>query len=241
MKIKIEQKDFRFEFEALNQFSESLAHKAVSAFYKLINDTSEDTEHVFTKSNCSQTQTQSIQPERPAFRDRLPNNVVDITDLTIKQAVTESALVRCPECGQAHCIAVHDNGHIYFMARQYDKNEFCIIAEFNEEIQGEKDAFVAMCCKDDTDRKAYFSDIRKVEVLPDVDFGVQNTTELFCPVCCKSHPFSEWKNAFDEPLTFFETEHLCDACGGEMLPQMAKGYSYQKCEVCGHTCDYVGE
>lgn len=239
MKIKLEQDDIKLIFEAEGRVSSSVSHKVVDNFYSLLNDLS-------TKK-CSDSDENKSVPEpvqvvpqvaveRPAFRDRLPNNVVDIKDLTVKQAVTESALVRCPNCGQAHCLAVHDNGHIYFMARQYATNEFSIIAEFNE--QSEKDKFMQMCCNEDTNRKAYYEDIQQAKTLPDIDFGVQNDTEIFCPVCCKSHSFQDWKKAFDEPLTFFETELLCDACGGEMLPKMVKGKSYQECDKCGHRTEY---
>jgi predicted RNA-binding Zn-ribbon protein involved in translation (DUF1610 family) len=42
-----------------------------------------------------------------------------------------------------------------------------------------------------------------------------------------------WKKAFDEPLTFFETEHLCDACGGEKLEKLVKKTKMYQCDKCG--------
>lgn len=173
--------------------------------------------------------------ERPAFRDRLPNSVVDVKDLTIEKAVTENALVRCPKCGQAHCLAVPSNNHIYLMRRDYSKNEFGIIAEFSSLESSE---FVNACCKPDTNRNAYFNDLQGFTFVDNADFTVDNDTEIFCPVCCKSDDFREWKKAFNTPLEFFETEHLCDACGGEMLPKMVKGKPYQECDKCKHTTEY---
>lgn len=187
-----------------------------------------------------ETTVQTKQEERPTFRKRLPNNVVDVKDLSIKQAVTEQALVRCPHCGQSHVLAVHSNNHVYMMRKFYsvimstDKNastdEFRIIAEFDSLNNTE---LINMCCKEDTDRKAYWEDIQSIKMIDDKDFAVDNDTEIFCPVCCTSDKFEEWKNAYQNPLDYFETEHLCDACGGEKLEQVVKGTKYHECDKCG--------
>lgn len=177
-------------------------------------------------------------PDTPLIRPRIPNNVVDIKDLDIKQAVTEEALVRCPHCGQAHCLAVNAGNKIYVLERDFNKDEFNIIAEFDSLTS---DGFIGMCCTADTDRKAYFEDLQSVGVLSYEDFAANNETEVFCPVCCSSHSFMEWKDAYDNPLKYFETEHLCDACGGEKVEKLVKNKKKYVCEKCGLTTDFKEE
>ena len=172
----------------------------------------------------------AVAQERPAFRDRLPNNLVDIKDLTVKQAVTENALVRCPECGQAHAIIVKSGSAMFLMRKDYDKNEFVVISEFDADQQ---ETLLGVCCNEGTDRAAYFTDLQSFKEMPGRDFTVNNETELFCPVCQKSNAFIDWKEAYDNPLSRFETEHLCDACGGEVVEKVVKGHTYTKCESCG--------
>lgn len=168
--------------------------------------------------------------ERPAFRDRLPNNVVDVKDLTVKQAVTENALVRCPECGQAHAIIVKSGVTMYLMRKDYDKNEFIVIAELPAD---DAKALMGVCWTETTSRLDYFNDLQVFKEKSSDDFAVNNETEIFCPVCQKSNAFIDWKQAFDAPLTYFETEHLCDACGGEVVEKVVKGNAYSHCENCG--------
>ena len=178
-----------------------------------------------------------IQPARDEFkiRERIPNNIVDIKDLDIKQAVTEKALVRCPKCGQAHCLAVNSGNKIYVMERDFDKDDFHIIAEFDSLTSN---GFVGMCCKPDTDKMAYFNDLQSLPIISFEDFAANNDTEVFCPVCCESDTFFNWKNAYEQPLAYFETEHLCDVCGGETVTKMIKKQKKNKCEVCGYETPY---
>lgn len=181
-----------------------------------------------------------VTPERDThiIRPRIPNNIVDIKDLTIENAVTENALVRCPHCGQAHALAVTSNNRIYMMRRNYAKNEFGIIVDF-ESLDSK--AFMNMCCKPETNRKLYFEDLQKMTFMTDTDFAVTNETEVFCPVCCQSSTFIEWKEAYENPLQFFETEHLCDACGGEKVEKLIKNHKVYQCDACGLQSDFKEE
>lgn len=179
------------------------------------------------------------QPERPAFRDRLPNsNTVDVLDLNIKEAVTEEALVRCPHCGQAHCLAISSGSRIYFMERDFHKNEFGIIAKFDSlTSQG----FLSMCCKADTDKLLYFNDLQDAALITQEDFAATDETEIFCPVCHQSESFYEWKNAYTNPLIYFETEHLCDVCGGEKIEKIIKLKKVYVCDSCGYQTEHEEE
>lgn len=180
-------------------------------------------------------------PKRDEFkvRDRLPNNVVDIKDLNIKQAVTEQALVRCPKCGQSHVLAMKSGNCIYIMRKFYSytkgNDEFRNILELDST---QTDELFSMSCTPDTDKRAYFEDIQNVPMIDDKDFTVTNDTEIFCPVCCESDTFLNWKDAYENPLEYFETEHLCDACGGETITKMIKKNKVNKCEKCGHETPY---
>jgi len=175
------------------------------------------------------------------IRPRIPNNLVDVKDLTVKQAVTEQALVRCPNCGQSHVLAVNAGNRIYMMRKFYSltgNDEFRIIAEFDSLTSQD---LVNMCCKPETDRKAYFEDIQKVKMIDDKDFAVNNETEVFCPVCCQSDTFFKWKSAYENPLNYFETECICDACGGEKLEKIVKNHKVYQCDKCGLQTDFKEE
>lgn len=172
------------------------------------------------------------------IRERIPNKVIDVKDLNVKQAITEKALVRCPICGQAHCLAVNSGNKIYVMERDFNKDDFNIIAEFDSLTS---DGFVNMCCKPETNKLDYFNDLQSVQIINYDDFAVDNNTEVFCPVCCNSSSFLDWKKAYDEPLSIFETEHLCDVCGGETITKVIKKQKVNKCEKCGYETKYKEE
>lgn len=172
------------------------------------------------------------------IRERIPNNVVDVHTLDVKQAVTEKALVRCPHCGQAHCLAVNAGSKVYLMAKDFKENDFNIIAEFDSLTSQD---FADVCCNPDTDRLAYFQDLQNADTVNDSDFAVNNDSEIFCPVCCESDTFLNWKKAYETPLEFFETEHLCDVCGGETVAKMVKKDKINKCEKCGYETPYKEE
>lgn len=193
---------------------------------------------VITKPPVQQSTPAITKTESPLIRPRIPNNVIDINDLTIEKAVTENALVRCPNCGQAHCLAVPSGNQIYLMRRDFKDNEFGIIAEFDS-LTGQD--FVNVCCKPETNRKAYYEDLQTMSFLYNTDFTVDNNTEIFCPVCCVSSTFNLWKDAFEHPLDYFETEHLCDACGGEKFEKLLKKKKIYECESCGLQTDFKEE
>lgn len=189
-----------------------------------------DTLDLVNKALSKEPAPVTAKQESPLIRPRIPNNIVDVKDLTIEKAVTENALVRCPSCGQAHCLVVPTGNRFYMMRRDFKDNEFGIIAEFDSLNQKE---FINMCCPDESVRQAYYHDLQCIPFQYNTDFAVNNDTEIFCPVCCKSSTFNFWKEAFEHPLEYFETEHLCDACGGEKLEKVVKGKKLQYCDACG--------
>lgn len=170
-------------------------------------------------------------PPRDSFgiRERLPNNLVDVKDLNVQQAVTENALVRCPACGQAHALVVHSDNAMFLMRKDYLKNEFGIVQEF--ECPPDQ-TFVQNCRQEKEFELDYFYRLQDMPLQPDVDFAVNNDTEVFCPVCQKSHPFMNWKEAWDTPLHYFEHEDICEACGGELLTNVSKNDQVKQCNTC---------
>ena len=243
-KVKLETKHIKISLSSAKESINSLVESA-SSLYNNCCGHQEVPSMIFNKETIEE-HIKEVQKEPavlsanefPIIRKRLPNNVVDIKDLTIKQAIKENALVRCPHCGQAHCLAVASGSKVYFMERQYSKNEFGIISEFDS--LGSKD-FVNMCCKEDTDKHLYFNDLQELKTLTDKDFAVNNETEIFCPVCHESNTFETWKDAFENPLNYFETEHLCDACGGEKLEKLIKKKKVYACDSCGLISDFKEE
>ena len=243
-KVKLETKHIKISLSSAKESINSLVESA-SSLYNNCCGHQEVSSMIFNKETIEE-HIKEVQKEPavlsanefPTIRKRLPNNVVDIKDLTVKQAVKENALVRCPHCGQAHCLAVASGSKVYFMERQYSKNEFGIISEFDS--LGSKD-FVNMCCKEDTDKHLYFDDLQALKPLDDKDFAVNNNTEIFCPVCHESDTFEAWKDAFENPLNYFETEHLCDACGGEKLEKLIKKKKVYACDSCGLVSDFKEE
>lgn len=178
-------------------------------------------------------------PERPLVRDRLPNtSVIDPATLDVKKAVTEKALVRCPHCGQAHCLAINSGAKIYFMERDFNKNDFGIIAKFDSLTSK---GFLGMCCKPETDKLLYFNDLQDAALITQEDFAAIDSTQVFCPVCCQSDSFFAWKNAYINPLTYFETEHLCDVCGGEKIEKIINKKNVHICESCGYQTEKTKE
>lgn len=236
MMLVFEKDDYKLIFTTEKELTESQTEDVLHHMNKAISElTSND---IPAKENTTELikpkvelpKSAPVTPERPAFRDRLPNNVVDVKELTITQAVTENALVRCPECGQAHAIVVKSGNTMHLMRKDYVKNEFITISHIDA---SDASALAGVCCKEDTDRLDYFIDLQGFNELESEDFAVNNETEILCPVCNKSNTFIHWKEAFDMPLSRFETEHLCDACGGEVVEKLVKGKACTHCEKCG--------
>jgi predicted RNA-binding Zn-ribbon protein involved in translation (DUF1610 family) len=53
-------------------------------------------------------------------------------------------------------------------------------------------------------------------------------------------PIETFLTAYENPIAFFEYDHICDVCGGEMLFDInqANDKNTLKCEDCGYTKDW---
>ncbi len=235
MKLSIQQGNTTFSLELDSNYSSNDKDtiKDLIAFIS---------KEIFGYKESTPTITQAIQKslpkERTTFRirDRLPNYVVNLEDLTIKQAVTKSALVRCPHCGQAHAIMLSDNHMMYVMRRNFGTNEFETVASFDEtDSKQVMDDYIASDTTPES-KLTFFLKLQQLFPQENKDFGVDNDTEIFCPVCCRSDSFYNWKDAYENKQKYFEHQYVCNVCGGECDIDMSRqenGKDLVICEDCG--------
>lgn len=183
----------------------------------------------------TQGKTKDKEEDRPVVRDRLPNQI-DLSELEIKKAVTTEPMIRCPHCGQASKAIVHISATENYLLRKTNKNgkdTFETIAQLDS-----IEAIDNICKPENANILDYHSDIAKIKVpakLKNTDLNVSNETILQCPVCRDKNKFSDWVNAFKNPLDFgFETDCLCDVCGHEAVAAIDKDKNKViRCEDCG--------
>lgn len=204
------------------EFSSEEAVSAVEALYNLISGK----ESIAQSPKIISNKDVQKNPDNDfSIRDRLPNNAVDVASLDIKQAVTENTLVRCPHCGQAHCLIIYANGIYNMMRKNYDKKEFEIVCELEEsELEN------ALCPLDR--QKEYFDDLQEMVSVFVKDFVADNETQILCPVCRERDTFIRWKDAYENPLSYSEYDSICDVCGGEVSVKISKGHKVNVCNTC---------
>lgn len=174
--------------------------------------------------------------DRPIVRDRIPNQI-DLSELEIKKAVTEEPMIRCPHCGQASKVIVCLNDTENYLLRKVIKDkkktfETVMLLEDQDAVNG-------ICMPENANVLDYHSDIMKIKQskkLKGTDLNVANDTVLLCPCCKEKNRFSKWVDAFKNPLEFgFETENLCDICGGEAVKAIDENkHEIIQCESCGN-------
>ena len=171
--------------------------------------------------------------DRPAIRDRLPNEI-DLSELKISKIGTEHSMIRCPKCGQSSfAIVVIKMDESYYVARRMNKEnkeEFSVILKLND-VKEIKE----ICKPKNANIIDYFNDISKIHMKDNVDLNVNSDTLIRCPICMHEDSFQHWSDAFKYPLEFsFETETLCDLCGHEAVEVIRKdGAKEIQCEDCG--------
>lgn len=227
MKIRIKTKDVSFSVDGFNGSMQEI----VDLYKEISSNTTGIYEKQYVESHTEKKQyeTSVITEEKSPIRDRLPNNIIDIKDLDVQKAMTENVLVRCPHCGQACAIIVKDKYKLFLMKRDFEANEFVIIAEAEE---SELPILIAK----DGGAKKYYDSIYDKKVINSSDFAVNDDTEIFCPICHESNDFYKWKDAFSNPWKFFEHERICNICGGELSSVIdSKNSNLMVCDKCGKT------
>ncbi len=238
MKLSIQQGDMKFSLE-LDPCYASDDKESVKELIAFIKKAMFNTATPAPAAKVLQ-QTRPSQPERTTFhvRERIPNNVVNLDDLTIKQAVTKSALVRCPRCGQAHALILRDGHTLYVMRRNFVEDEFVIVTNFDDLDTKMTDAYTLSDSNTTPQTKLkFFHKLQGMMPCEEKDFNVDNDTEIFCPVCCKSSSFHYWKDAYENKEKYFEHQYVCNVCGGECDIDMDKEGNNGHlvvCSDCGH-------
>lgn len=176
----------------------------------------------------------SIVRDRMLVKDRIPNQI-DLSELEIKKAVTKEPMIRCPHCGQSSVVfaKIENDNYLLRKENKNNKDTYKIVVSLDDE------AVKGLYKPAQADIRDYHNDMMKIRVsskFKDKDLNVNNDTDLTCPVCATTHKFKEWVDAFKDPLWFgFETELLCDVCGGEAVERIDENKNkFVKCEHCGY-------
>lgn len=188
-----------------------------------------------TKQEEKEIKTKDVKDnERPVVRERIPNKV-DLSDYEIKSAVTTEPMIRCPCCGQSSKAIVHIDNEFYYLRKSKNKNketfDTIMVMQSEEEVNN-------IIKPEDSDILDYHHDIMDIKIpskLKNTDLNVDNNTELLCPICNETKKFNEWVDAYNNPLDYFETDMLCDICGGEAVEKINKDKTKVIiCECCGY-------
>ena len=144
-------------------------------------------------------------------RDRLPNQI-DLKDYKITSAKKKEVLLRCPNCGQGHCVMTRVNNTNYFLEKLNDK------FEITGEADGPFPIFVETYGKkEDETSKDYYDKMQQCEIIESNDFACSDEMDMFCPVCKVSRAMKDWVNTYNNPMNIFGFNNVCDACGAEMV------------------------
>ena len=173
--------------------------------------------------------------DRPAVRKRLPNASVDLSKLDVKKAITEEALIRCPECGQSHAVITPGPGCSLLMIRNHVgieywdkppvKSEFLYL--YSLDTQEDIDNVMK---PEDAKEIDYYNDLQNAARLnTEKDCIVNDDTFLTCPVCHMENIFQNWKKAWKFPEEFFES-NPCPVCGKEITRVHKSDGDIMQCE-----------
>jgi len=233
MDIKIEYEKDKFAISIKD--SSGLDSILIDSVIKII-DKLKDSNTVSEQEPNNIIEMPTKQPEikdKSMVRNRLPNEI-DLSKYNIKNAKRSEPMIRCPNCGQASkVIVLNVDNQNYLMRVTHENHE----SHFELVISLSDEKINDICKPEDADIMDYHKDIMNIKAsskFKNLDLNVNGYTELLCPVCKEKHIFTEWTNAFQYPLQFnFETENLCEVCGGEMIEIVQKGKKIMKCESCG--------
>lgn len=157
---------------------------------------------------------QFIPAPPPKEAKRLPDVKYDVIDTgDIVYNPYSGGQFRCPYCGQAH--------ELRFTYETYDlrlKQDMMLSTLWLERYKDGK----------------FFNDYRSDNaIFKRAMNALTNLIDIPCHICRETAPKWRWTHAYQSPLLYFETEHICH-CGGEMyLEPDPLGNHYMRCEDCG--------
>ena len=181
-----------------------------------------------------------VNDDRPVIRGRVPNKI-DLSEFNITNAEVKEYGIRCPECGQSSkaIVMLGLDGDYYLRKENKNGKE-----TYEAILKLENDEIDQMCKKEDVDPLVYHKDIMEIKQAKELrgkDINIDKHTNIKCPCCGNIDLYSLWIKAYEEPLEVgFESDNLCDICGGEAVDYIDKDkkHSY-KCEVCGYIKNVV--
>lgn len=254
LKISIKEGDYTITFTSpSNSFTPEIIARMITESRKCIKIVKANENKVMTETEATNPAPVQVihKKEEPVenndfkIRKRLPNNVIDPSKLSINTKTGESAMVRCPSCGQSHVAIVkaapEEN---YLMIYDNKKKDFVFVGKGSisyqdvvnmtltyEEGKSDKDYY--------KQKRDFYDDLQTLLKGESVekDVCVYDDTLIQCPVCGENDKFSVWKTAYYSPLEYNEYENICLVCGGEMLEKLdkksKKGIALYKCDNCG--------
>ncbi len=200
-------------------------------------------EEIVTSSKPNSVANPTSKEDRNIIRKRIPNNIVDLNEIEIQKAKEVKSLIRCPKCGQGHCVLIEDKDKtIYMLEKDMNANDFKIILSIRkEDIDNFRNSEYLYVNTGEETRLEYYNKLQKIlasnpkEI--NNDFIVDKDTVLECPVCGYTDSFKEWNNAYKDPIAYISYDKVCDVCGGAIIKSFIKnkdGMTEQlSCDTCG--------
>lgn len=183
--------------------------------------------------------------ERSIVRERLPNDVVDLSEMKLVREESNGELrMRCPHCGQQTFAIVTVAGLpedvCYVAAMNYETNKYHVSKAIleKETISGFKETIMEIISKPENVIN-YSADI--IRNNPDINLPIteESIVNCFCPCCGHEEEIIKWVNAFYNPRSE-EVADRCIICGGdELTAKIDESHDKENplytCEQCGNT------
>lgn len=207
-----------------------------------------ETDSKEVKEKVTKAISETVCDDKPIIRNRIPNTV-DLGELTLSKLNTKNVLTRCPLCGQSYATIAKTGKHEWCYLRSNIKNNGDKELELLTVIEDESDLNLMVLQKEDTreNRIEYCKDIRDAVKNPEFDnkdVVINEDTILICPMCQEESTAKEWIDCYKDPLKFhFETDSLCEVCGGELTQRIEKESSKTVfvCEKCGLSSPHLNK
>ena len=183
-----------------------------------------NTDRTFFKVVKDNTDKEDLLQERED-KQYIPGEV-NLNNLNVEKAETKPFLLRCPNCGQCHTaiLKLSDKENI-LLVRHGDEFKY-VSTVTGEDLEG-------LRLKEGMDIVDYFNDLQSFKYTEE-DVVVDDTSNIYCPMCDSYQSAEEWIYAYEHPEKMFEYDKICDVCGGEMCQSIVEenGKDNFICEKC---------
>lgn len=183
--------------------------------------------------------------ERSIVRERLPNDVVDLSEMKLVREESNGELrMRCPHCGQQTFAIVTVAGlpeNICYVATMgYETNKYHVgKAILEDETVSQFKEFFMETISGLKDVVGYSIDIIKNNSDVNLPITEGSIVSCFCPCCGNEEEIIRWVNAFYNPRSEGVADR-CVICGGDELTAKIdeahdKDNPLYTCERCNNT------